>query len=149
MHKVWPTLINLLFPFAGGGPKTKVTAWSMSPLQLRAVRALYEAMKDGNRVFYSDFTCWGLPDTMREWRELANGQNPTPVDENLPLLADTRHPQQSVAAGQLKIGQQIIHRHFGKGTVIELKVGNPFTAMTINFDEEGVKQLSLKTDALL
>jgi hypothetical protein len=82
---------------------------------------------------------------MREWRELASGRDPSPVDESLPLLADARQPHQAVAPGKLKIGQQVIHRHFGQGTVIELKVGNAFIAMKIRFDEEGVKELSLRT----
>ena len=37
------------------------------------------------------------------------------------------------------------HRHFGLGTVIELQVDHPFTAIMIRFNEEGVKQLSLPT----
>jgi PcrA/UvrD tudor domain len=141
------TLVNLLFPTAARGPTPKVTASKMTPVQFRAVRALYEAMKGGKRVFYGHFPCWGLPDTMREWRELASGRDPSPVDQSLPLLADARRPQQAVAPGKLKIGQKIVHRYFGQGTVIELKVAHPFTAMTIRFDEEGVKQLSLPTDA--
>jgi hypothetical protein len=139
------TLVNLLFPIAVGAPTPMVTAGGMTKLQFRAVRALYVAMKDGNRIFYGHFPCWGLPDTMREWRELASGRDPSPVDESLPLLADARQPHQAVAPGKLKIGQQVIHRHFGQGTVIELKVGNAFIAMKIRFDEEGVKELSLRT----
>jgi hypothetical protein len=141
------TLVNLLFPIAVGGPTPRVTAGGMTTLQFRAVRALYEAMKGGERIFYGHFPCWGLPDTMREWRELALGREPSPVDESLPLLADTGHPQQTVAPGELKIGQKVIHRHFGQGTVIDLKVGHPFTAMRIRFDDEGVMELSLPTDA--
>jgi hypothetical protein len=48
--------------------------------------------------------------------------------------------------GKLKVDQEVIHRHFGPGKVIEVTVGHPFTAMTIRFEEEGVKQLSLPTD---
>jgi hypothetical protein len=140
------TLVNLLFPPASSGPTPKVTVNGMTTLQFRAVRALYESMKGGERIFYGHFPCWGLPDTMREWRELARGRDPSPVDESLPLLADARHPRQALAPGMLKIGQKIIHRHFGQGTVIELDVGHPFTTMTIRFEEEGVKQLSLPTD---
>lgn len=139
-------LVNLLFPTAVGGVTPKVTAGGMTTLQFRAVRALYEAMKGGERIFYGHFLCWGLPDTMREWRELASGREPSPVDESLPLIAGAAHPRRSVAPGKLKVGQKIIHRHFGQGTITELKVGHPFTAMTICFDEEGVQQLSLPTD---
>jgi hypothetical protein len=140
------TLVSLLFPTTDGGPTPKVTAAAMTTLQFRAVRALYEPMKDGKRIFYGHFPCWGMPDTMQEWRELARGRDPSPVDESLPLLADAAHPRQPIAPGILTVGQRIIHRYFGQGTVTELKAGNPFTAMTIRFDEEGVKRLSLPTD---
>jgi hypothetical protein len=64
-------LVNLLFPIPAGGATPKLTASGMTGRQHRAVRALYEAMKGGARIFYGHFPCWGLPDTMREWRALA------------------------------------------------------------------------------
>jgi hypothetical protein len=138
-------LVNLLFPPDAIGPTPKVTASSMTTRQFRAVRALYEAMKGGERIFYGHFPCWGLPDTMREWRALASGWEPPPVDEGLPLLAEASSPRQPCVPEKLKVGQQVIHRHFGPGTIIELEVGHMFTALTVRFDEEGVKQLSLPT----
>jgi hypothetical protein len=68
------------------------------------------------------------------------------VDESLPLLADASKPRKRVAPGMYKIGQEVIHRHFGRGKVIELNRGGPFKEMTIRFDEEGIKQLSLPTN---
>jgi hypothetical protein len=144
MHAV-AILVKLLFPLGAGGSAPKVTAGVMSPRQFRAVRGLYNAMKGGKRIFYGHFPCWGLPDTMREWRELASGREPSPVDERLPLLASANRPEKPIAAGKLKIGQKVIHRHFGKGTVTDVKVGGSLTELTIHFDEEGVKQLSLPT----
>jgi hypothetical protein len=38
------------------------------------MRAPNNAMKGGKSIFYEHFPCWGLPDTMREWRELASGR---------------------------------------------------------------------------
>jgi hypothetical protein len=140
------TLVDLLFPIAASGPTPKVTAGNMTTRQFRAVRALYEAMKGGERIFYGHFPCWGLPDTMREWRALASGCEPPVVDESLPLLALASRPRQACVPGKLKVGQKVIHRHFGSGTVKKVKVGQPFTAMTVFFDEEGVTELSLPTD---
>jgi hypothetical protein len=139
-------LVNLLFPIAASGPTPMVTAIEMTGRQFRAVRALYQAMKDGQRIFYGYFPCWGLPDTMRQWRELASGQEFSPVDESLPLLAAATKPKRPVAPARLKIGQEVIHRYFGRGSVIELNVDHPFTEMTIRFDEEGIRQLSLPSD---
>lgn len=139
-------LVNLLFPSAARGPTPKVTAGGMTTRQSRTVRALYEAMKGGERIFYGHFPCWGLPDTMREWCALASGREPSPIDESLPLLAEASRPRQACVPGKLKVGQKVIHRHFGLGTIIDLQVGHPFTALTVRFDEEGVKQLSLPSD---
>lgn len=67
------TLIHLVFPMAAAGRAHQVTARGMSALQIRTVRALYEAMKDGERIFYGHFPSYGLPDKLEEWRELASG----------------------------------------------------------------------------
>lgn len=64
-------LVNLLFPIGAGGRASNVTPQGMTNAQRRAVRALYAAMKDGERIFYGHFPCWGLPDSLREWRKLA------------------------------------------------------------------------------
>lgn len=139
------TLADLLFPPPRGGRPPEVTAGGLTPLQSRAVRAIHGAMKAGRRVFSSDPADWGLPGTKRGWRELAGGGDPSPVDEGLPPLADAADPRRPIAPGELNVGQVIINRHFGRGTVIAIDASGPYTALTIDFDEEGVKQLSLPT----
>jgi hypothetical protein len=47
-------------------PATLAIALAGPAAQLRAVRALYQAMKGGQRIFYGHFRCWGLPDTIEE-----------------------------------------------------------------------------------
>jgi hypothetical protein len=145
VHQV-STLVNLLFPLNTRGSGPRVTVAGMNPRQFRAVRALYESMKGGKRIFYGHFPCWGLPDSMRDWRELASGREPSPMDERLPLLATASHPGKACAPGKLKVGQKVLHRHFGPGKVTDVKIGGPFTELTIHFDDEGVKQLSLPTN---
>ena len=139
-------LVRLLFPSAAHGRTPKVTADRMTIRQFRAVRAICEAMKGGKRIFYGHFSSYGLPETMREWRALASGREPPPVDESLPLLATASRPRTACVPGKLKVGQKVIHRYLGPGTVIELKVGQSFTELTDHFDEEGDKGLMLPTD---
>jgi len=66
-------LINLLFP---AYQYANLTVKDLSPLQARAVRAMYQAMQGGKRIFCGHFPCWGLPDSLREWRDLAAGGEP-------------------------------------------------------------------------
>jgi hypothetical protein len=137
------TLINLLFP---PYKKSKLIARDLSAQQMRAVRALYEAMKGGKRISCGYFPCWGLPDTMREWRDLAAGRDPTSVDESLPILAspETRRP---LPPKKLRIGQKVLHRDFGMGTVAQINIGDLFTEMVVIFQEEGEKRLSLRSES--
>lgn len=101
-------LIKMLFPKATRGPTPKATAGGMSELQFRAVCALYNAMKGGDRIFHERFSFWGLPDTLQEWRELVRSREPSLVDGGLSLKADTPHSRQSLALGMRKVGQRII-----------------------------------------
>jgi len=138
------TLINLLFP---PYKKSKLIARDLSAQQMRAVRALYEAMKGGKRIFCGYFPCWGLPDTMREWRDLAAGRDPTPVDESLPILASPESPRRPLPPKKLRIGQKVLHRDFGMGTVAQINIGDPFTEMVVIFQEEGEKRLTLRSES--
>jgi hypothetical protein len=140
------TLVNLLFPLPKSGPTAKLTARDLSPQQMRAVRAMAAAMEGGKRIFYGYFPCWGLPDTMREWRALAAGHEPAPVDETLPLLADAQKPRKAVRPDRLRVGQRVIHSYFGAGTVTAIKTGREWTGLLIAFDDEGSKELSLPSD---
>lgn len=83
---------------------------------------------------------------MQEWRELANGRNPAPVDERIPLIADVRHPNVPVEPKKLKCSQKVIHRYFGHGTVLQASTEANETSLTIRFDEEGIIDLSLSSD---
>lgn len=143
-------LIILVFPTEKNGLPTRVTIENMSAIQRRTIRALYPVVKKGiltgKRVFYGHFPSWGLPDTMQEWRELANGRNPAPVDKRIPLLADAHHPNVPVEPMKLKCSQKVIHRYFGHGTVLRASTDDNKTSLTIRFDEEGVKDLSLSSD---
>src|SRR5207245_213779 len=87
-HNRVATLLDLLFPMAKRGPTPPIDARKLSPLQRRAVRAMARAMEGGRRIFYGYFPQWGLPDTRRDWRNLADGREPVPVDMSLPILAD-------------------------------------------------------------
>lgn len=140
------TLINVLFPLYKRGPAPNLTAKDLSRRQLRAVRAMLAAMEGGKRIFYGHFPCWGLPDTMREWRDLAAGREPNPVDETLPLLAELHHPRKPVRPDRLKVGKRVVHRYFGIGTVTRIEADGAFTRLMILFDEEGCKTLSLPSD---
>lgn len=145
-HVVW-MIATLLFPMAADGKTPKVTAHGMSELQARAVRSLYsaqrEAIRKDERLFEGYFPQYGLPDEMREWRALATGHAPEPVDMSLPLLADATSPDRPIAPRRLKVGQKVVHRHFGIGKVTELKVDPDWTRMTVRFEDEGFKILSL------
>ena len=135
--------VELLFPLAMKEPAPILTARDLTPLQARAVRALFQAMKGGRRIFYGHFPCWRLPDTMRDWRALADGRQPTPVDETLPLLARADRPRTELRPRHLNVGDSVIHRYFGKGIVTEIRGRGSFTEFIVRFDEEGLTTLSL------
>jgi hypothetical protein len=136
-------LIHLLFPSAEKGPTPPINARDLSLRQLRAVRAMYKVMKGGKRVFYGYSPSYGLPDTMREWRYLAAGHDAPPVDDTLPLLAYADEPRKPLRPKRLKVGEKIVHRYFGMGTVTEVAVGGRFTSLKVLFEEEGEMNLSL------
>lgn len=66
------TLIDMLFSSQGREKVLKLTPQDLSARQLRAVQSLYATMKRGKRISYVWFPSWGLPDTIEEWRILAN-----------------------------------------------------------------------------
>ena len=136
-------LVDLLFPTATSGPTPRLTAQDLSPVQKRAVVAMVRIMEGGKRIFYSHFPCWGLPDTMREWRNLAAGRQPLAVDMSLPLLADPRNPRKGLQAGRLKLGQKVLHRRFGIGIVTRIESAEGQTDLIVDFEEEGEIHLLL------
>ena len=140
------SLINMLFPLSKGGHATKVTARILSSQQRRLVQVMVRLMEGGKRIFFGHFPCWGLPHTMREWRALAAGHEPAPVDETLPLLASAQRPRKPLRARKLQVGDRVIHRYFGHGTVLRIQVQGPSTELIIMFDDEGEMQLALLSD---
>lgn len=139
-------LIELLFPFVEFSSTPALTASDLSPRQQSAVRAMLEKMEGGKRIFYGCFSQWRLPDTMREWRNLAAGRQPTPIDMMLPLIAAPDNPRLRLRPDQLSSGDRIVHRHFGLGTVNEVHIGKDHTGLKVLFDEEGLKTLSVPSD---
>jgi hypothetical protein len=139
-------VLHLLFPIVEEGPPPDRTFNDLTPLQLRAVRALVHAMDQGKRVDPFSFFRWGLPSTKRELRNLAAGRPRTVVDMSLPLLGNPDNPREALVPGQLIAGQQIYHRNFGLGVVTEVAVCGNETKLTVQFDEEGEKYLGLPSD---
>jgi hypothetical protein len=136
-------LLDLLFPRLGPALPAQLTPDKLSPLQARAVRALYRAMKRGRRIFCGHFPSWGLPDTMREWGALAEGREPEPIDENRPRFADPENPAMPLSPRELQPGDRIINRHFGLGTVTEAQCTGACVELAVQFDEEGFKRFLL------
>jgi len=139
-HNKVAALLDLLFPSAEPSP---VKASELSPLQLRAVRALASALSGERRIFYSSFSRWGLPDMRRDWQNLADGRELTAVDMSLPMLADLENPQREVRPQLLKSGQRVVHRAFGAGTVNQVERTGNSTRVSVDFDYEGTKTLLL------
>lgn len=135
-------LVMLAFPLVSN-VDNKVTVGSASRLQMRAIRALYNAMKGGKRIFSGHFPSWGLPDSMRDWRALASGRDPTPPDERQPVIASEHAPGISISPADLYVGQRILSRYFGAGTVLQLEPEEDFIEVTVDFDEEGITHLGL------
>jgi hypothetical protein len=134
-------LVDVLFPRAERGQTPRLTAKDLSPVQRRAVVAMVRIMETGKRVFYSHFPDWGLPDTMREWRDLAAGRQPMAVDMSLPLLAEPRNPRKALRPGGLMLGERVLHRHLGMGVVTRVETTEGRTKLTVDFDEEGTMDL--------
>ena len=144
------TLLDLVFPTDFRSRPRPVTADGLSPTQERAVRALAARIERPERVFYGLFGQWGLPETRREWRALAAGHAPAPVDPAAPMLADLGHPDRAVRPGSLVPGQRIRHRVFGAGTVVDVmpqeESEDGWTDFVVEFDEEGTMRLSFPSD---
>jgi hypothetical protein len=127
------SLLELLFKRSRGVWE----ASKLSPLQARAVRALAKAVRGKRRIFYGGFSDWGLPETSREWRALAEGRAPDPIDMSLPELALVTRPRRLVRAGTLKRGDRIVHREYGAGTVTSARPSNGGTDLGVKFDDGG------------
>lgn len=140
-HETISTLLEILFPTDMRAPVETVRVAELSPLQKRAVKAIASTVCDGNCVFAGHFPQWGLPDSRREWKDLAAGKDPTPVDMSLPLLADPRTPRVPVFAHELESQQRIVHRSLGIGTVSHIEKTGIGSRVVIDFDEEGTKTL--------
>jgi hypothetical protein len=70
-HQTVSTVLKLGFPDRPPSKKPPLSRSDLSPLQKRAIRAMWLAMQEGRRIFYGSFPLWGLPDTVAGWRALA------------------------------------------------------------------------------
>lgn len=140
--QVW-RLLDLLFPIGKQGVAPRRKASDLSPRQRRAVVAMAKAQVGGKRLFCGHFPLWGLPDTHREWQDLAAGRPSSVVDMSLPMLAEPGNPRQAFPRDKLLPGCRVLHRHFGLGTVQTVAVEEGWTNFTVLFDEEGPVDLGL------
>lgn len=138
-------LLNLLFP-ARKNRQHAVTFAELTSRQLRAVRALIKLMDRGEDIGLYIFPQWGLPDSQRELRSLAAGRPRTKIDMSLPLLGEAENPHTVAIPGKLKPGDRIHHRNFGRGTVTAAEPCGKDTFLTVDFDEDGTKELGLPSD---
>jgi len=144
-HAVVVNLLDLLFARDKPGA-ARLTTRDLTPLQSRAVGVLARAFDGGKRIFYGMISQWGLPDSKRDFRDLAAGRQPTPVDMTLPLLANAAHPKRTIRPDQLRKGNRIVHRNFGLGTVMQTSSIGKDTTLKVAFDEEGEKEFRLPSD---
>ena len=86
-HHTVQTLLDLLFSPGPLATKPPLKIGDLPPLQARAVRAMARAMEGGRQIFYGFFPQWGLPATMREWKDLAVGREPAPIRNPRPTNA--------------------------------------------------------------
>lgn len=140
-HDSISTILELLFPTDMRGPAEKVCAADLSDIQRRAVKAISRTFNGGERVFVGHFPQWGLPESRREWKDLAAGRDPVPVDMTLPMLACPLNPHAEINLDELKCGARVVHRSFGAGTVSSIEKSPSGTKIIVNFEEEGAKTL--------
>ena len=133
------TLCRLLF-----GTDVGFEPNGLSMVQQRTIDAIIQAIDDRGLSFRTPLSCFGLPDSRRQLRQLAAGRPiDSKVDERLPLIGDPAHPAKPVAVGRLKPGDRIHSRYFGLGTVIEVTPRDYDIELVLDFDEEGRTTLGI------
>jgi hypothetical protein len=145
-HRRITSILDALFPLATRLSRATLAARELSPLQARAVRAIAKVVEGERRVFVGIFQQWRLPDTKKEWRDLAAGREPAPIDITLPLIADPENPRLALRPGGLIVGQRVLHRKFGIGTITETEPTGARTTFKVNFDDEGLRGFILPSD---
>ena len=136
------TVLDLLFQFSWSASDTvRVTFDTVTPLQRRAIEVITAAqevaIKSGDRIFVGSFSQWGLPETMREWRRLAAGLPPQPIDLTLPLFGQPENPAREILPDDFRRDLRVHHRNLGLGTVIDVQTASDSIRCDVLFDEEG------------
>jgi hypothetical protein len=124
-------------------PRESYRCEELSALQLRVVRALVKAIDVDGIRFQTPFSCFGLPDSRRELRNLAQGRPPAKIDMSMPLIGDPKFPAKPLAIWKLKTGDRMHHRHFGLGTITQTTPREYDIEVVVDFDEQGPTTLGL------
>lgn len=133
-------LLELAFP-RGDESHQFVSQSELSPFQFRAVKALVVAIDKYQLNHHCYLPDWGLPDSMRNLRNLAAGRDFHRVDLKLPIIGDPNEPRVPLFLRDLQTGQRIHHRHFGLGVITEVRMDERGVGLQVSFDEEGEKTL--------
>ena len=133
------TLCQLLFDHSD-----TVKAEALSNEQRRVFGAMVSAMEDQGRAFHLSLVGFGLPDSRRQLRSLAEGKSiDLTVDESLPVIGHPSERAKPLVLRTLKSGDRIHSRYFGLGTVHSVERGPYDFTLVVDFDEEGRKTLGL------
>jgi hypothetical protein len=146
-HQVVDKILQLLFE-RDSWKRPPLLARELSPLQTRAVRAFAHAAQGEKRIYAGSFPQWGLPETKRAWRDLAAGNEPSPVDPRQPHFAYPEDPQRSIRFDQAKVGDRVLNRQLGLGTITAFTSSEDDFELTVKFDEEGIHEFAFSKDQL-
>ncbi len=137
-------LVELLFPPRRKGPSGGLTTQDPSPIQARAATAMVRWMEGGGRLWILFEPARGVPNNLREWRTLATGREPPPIDMSLPMLGHAEDPKKPLRPNRLKVGQRMRHRQLGYGVVVRITREKGVKEMCVDFDEEGPRWLACR-----
>jgi hypothetical protein len=137
-------LVKLLFPPRRKGPSGRLTTQDLSPIQARAASAMVRWMEGGGRPWILFEPARGVPDNLREWRTLATGREPPPIDMSLPMFGHAEDPKKPLRPNRLKVGQRMHHRQLGYGVVVRITREKGKTEVCVDFDEDGPSWLACR-----
>ena len=94
-------------------------------------------MRSKQRIMYGSFADWGLPESLREFHDLAAGRETPAVDDTLPRLALADKPGVLMSLAECVVGTRVICRFYGPGIIVKsVPDPNGMTMVSIDFDEE-------------
>ena len=138
-------LVELLFPPRRKGPSGRLTTQDLSPIHARAASAMVRWIEGGGRLWILFEPARGVPNNLREWRTLATGREPPPIDMSLPMFGHAENPKKPLQPNRLKVGQRMHHRQLGYGVVVRITREKGKTKVCVDFDEEGPRWLACRT----